>query len=268
MVSHRPIETGRGYWLVEQSSGSVLLRFPGLAEFRFDVERREVLAEGSDALAPGLLAVLVTGNVLNMWLVLRGELVLHASAVAFEGHTIAFCGDSGSGKSTLAGQLCSLGAELITDDLLRVEFAEKAAFGHTGSARLRLRDQAAALAAALGGKSTNTADGRTAVRPSSATATSHRLDLLVWPYVGDDVNELRIESMRKADTWNAVLSFPRMGGLQDRALLGRQFDLASKLADSVPSVIAWIPMQPAPSAELGHDVAAVLREALVSHPTR
>ena len=49
---------------------------------------------------------------------LRGRLVLHASAVRFDGCTVAFLGDSGRGKSTTAAALADCGADVVCDDVL------------------------------------------------------------------------------------------------------------------------------------------------------
>ncbi|MCZ4340296.1 hypothetical protein O4H52_01660 [Sphingomonadaceae bacterium G21617-S1] len=52
----------------------------------------------------------------------RGEMLLHASAVAWKGHAYLLCGTSGQGKSTLAATLCAAGSELLSDDICRIEF--------------------------------------------------------------------------------------------------------------------------------------------------
>lgn len=45
-----------------------------------------------------------------------GEIILHASCVAFEGRGALILGPSGSGKSSLALTLMGLGARLVADD--------------------------------------------------------------------------------------------------------------------------------------------------------
>lgn len=51
----------------------------------------------------------------------RGEMVLHASAVAVEDKALAFVGRSGEGKSTLCANFNQQGFPLITDDYLLVK---------------------------------------------------------------------------------------------------------------------------------------------------
>ncbi len=53
----------------------------------------------------------------------RGELSLHASAIAQNGVAVLLVGESGAGKSTTARELVRFGARLLADDacLLRVE---------------------------------------------------------------------------------------------------------------------------------------------------
>jgi hypothetical protein len=48
----------------------------------------------------------------------RGLLGLHASAVAIDGHAVAFMGASGLGKSTMAASLYARGHTVLADDLV------------------------------------------------------------------------------------------------------------------------------------------------------
>ena len=52
---------------------------------------------------------------------MRGAAMWHASAIARGGHGVLLCGESGQGKSTLAAALVARGANLVSDDLARVE---------------------------------------------------------------------------------------------------------------------------------------------------
>jgi hypothetical protein len=56
-------------------------------------------------------------------LLLRGTVVLHASAVQEAAGVLAFCGSSGQGKTTLARALAAAGRELVAEDLLIVRFS-------------------------------------------------------------------------------------------------------------------------------------------------
>jgi hypothetical protein len=53
---------------------------------------------------------------------LRGQTVLHASAVELDGRAIAFSGQSGAGKTTTARALVRAGATLIAEDKLLIEY--------------------------------------------------------------------------------------------------------------------------------------------------
>ncbi|NQW54535.1 MAG: hypothetical protein HQ465_25160 [Rhodospirillales bacterium] len=74
-------------------------------------------------------------------LTLLGEETLHATVVEMEGRAVGLLGRSGAGKSTLAAYLISRGADLITDDMLRVGFAGDALLAYPGPYRLKLLDQ-------------------------------------------------------------------------------------------------------------------------------
>jgi hypothetical protein len=51
----------------------------------------------------------------------RDLLVLHASAVAGDGHVLAFSGTSGAGKSTMAAAMAARGHTIVSDDMLVVK---------------------------------------------------------------------------------------------------------------------------------------------------
>ena len=53
----------------------------------------------------------------------RGRCVLHASAVSWRGRVVGFVGRTGSGKSTMAAACASLGAAVVTDDSLVLDFS-------------------------------------------------------------------------------------------------------------------------------------------------
>ena len=60
------------------------------------------------------------GIAMAIWLELAGVLALHGSGVVVDGRAIGFLGGNRSGKSSLALHLMSLGATLLSDDLLAI----------------------------------------------------------------------------------------------------------------------------------------------------
>lgn len=72
----------------------------------------------------------------------RGFAMWHGSAVEKEGRAILFCGDSGAGKSTMAAAMTRRGANLVADDLSRIEPGEGTALIHPSATRIKLWGEA------------------------------------------------------------------------------------------------------------------------------
>lgn len=64
------------------------------------------------------------GPVMATIMHLRGNLVLHGSALEVENGAVVFLGDKGAGKSTMAGAMTAAGHGLITDDVIAVRANE------------------------------------------------------------------------------------------------------------------------------------------------
>ncbi|WAH57644.1 hypothetical protein LZ023_32560 [Pseudomonas silvicola] len=106
-------------WHVE--GANLLFRVPGIVRCQVTEGRLIQFApEGDTCAAEAVPFLLSTG--FGALLHQRELLVLHASAVAFNGHAVAICGPSGVGKSTLAAALCSAGGGFVCDDMAVVRF--------------------------------------------------------------------------------------------------------------------------------------------------
>jgi hypothetical protein len=95
----------------------LLLVVPGVARFEI-AHGTEVAIEILDNADMALLRLFFFGSVMGLICHQRGLLPLHASAVAFDGQAVAFCGPAGMGKSTLAAVCVEAGAKLVADDVL------------------------------------------------------------------------------------------------------------------------------------------------------
>lgn len=73
-----------------------------------------------------------------------GQLVLHASAVAVDGHALVFLGESGRGKSTLAASFARHGYPFLTDDGLFIQQSGDRFYAQPGYPGVRLWDDSEA----------------------------------------------------------------------------------------------------------------------------
>lgn len=106
---------------IARTRDGYLLRVHGHADFLVDRAGDSILAAPFSGCDRGTLEQLLVDQILPQVLHLRGQLSLHASAVALgDGGVLAFAGPSGAGKSTLATRLGLRGA-LVSDDCLALE---------------------------------------------------------------------------------------------------------------------------------------------------
>lgn len=98
--------------------GKIHLSWSEVGSFR--LTNGKITIDPSDDVDDNILKEVLLGPVFAVLLYQRGNLVLHASAVNFEGNAIAFLGYAGYGKSTLSIKMYEKGHSLITDDILPV----------------------------------------------------------------------------------------------------------------------------------------------------
>ena len=139
--------------------------------------------------------------VLSTSLTLQGEEPLHATVVDFGDRSAALLGPSGAGKSTLAAFLIAQGADLVTDDMLRLAFVGDRALAYPGPYRLKLFDETAQrlLPGAAAQGHFNALSGKLLMRPRSVAPSPDAprpLSALFWlgePGTGDAVTARRLE---------------------------------------------------------------------------
>ncbi|WP_414584570.1 hypothetical protein [Scytonema sp. PCC 10023] len=93
----------------------------GVGEF-FIQRGREVIIDPVPGVEEALLRTILLGPILSILLRQRGLLVLHASCVHINNKAVAFLGGSGWGKSTLAAAFHTKGYDILTDDVMPIEF--------------------------------------------------------------------------------------------------------------------------------------------------
>ncbi|MHC1688623.1 MAG: hypothetical protein AB9879_13050 [Methanothrix sp.] len=85
-----------------------------------------------------LVEIRLLGDIFSLWLEKRGLLALHASAVAINGHAIAFLSANHGGKSTLSAALMQKGHPMLTNDVLPVMDLGREFIGRPGYPQMRM----------------------------------------------------------------------------------------------------------------------------------
>lgn len=179
--------------------------------------------------------------VVSASLTMQGEETLHATVLEMEGRAVGLLGQSGAGKSTLAAYLISCGADLITDDMLRVSFAGNTILAYPGPYRLKLLDQPAIgfLPDAVADGHFNALSGKIMVRPRRELRR-HRAPsrLAALFHLGDpdddtitEVSSARLNGLELART---VMSSAMDTRYADSSRMEHQMRFVARVADLLP----------------------------------
>jgi hypothetical protein len=248
LVAQWTTDAGLTATFVRRPDGSHLLRFESTCDVIIGQGADHVTVHMFRGVPDAMAGVLVSGTVLSYLLMLRGELVLHASAVDVGGRAIGFVGPSGMGKTTLATLMCRDGALLVTDDVLTTARDATSGFRCAlGTTELRLRAAASALADdfVAAGSHRNTADERRALSvPATAQDDLPLAALLIPRPRRDGSPDLSLTRMSPASAVVSLLGSPRILGIRDQSMLTGPFVQMVELAERVPVFIADVPWGP------------------------
>jgi hypothetical protein len=250
--------SGEDSWYTATSTGSqYLMRFRDCGEFVISEDLSEVHVRRDPAGRFELLPILMAGTVSALLLTLRGQTVLHASAVAIDGAALAFVGQSGRGKSTLATLLCLDGADLVTDDVLTVD-AGPPVTCTGGASELRLRPTASVLAEQGPDHASRvTADERLAFAPSPAVVQPLPLAAIIVPSPDRAASDIQVRRLAPSTAVFWLLVFPRVHGWSRPDVLSRDFAMLSNIVNSVPVYDVTVPWGPPFRSDIAGSLAAL-----------
>jgi hypothetical protein len=135
-------DEGKLWYASHELNGKCLLELPPTGEFLLDPDAPSIALDSRDGNFELLEHRIASAAVCTL-LSLRGDLVLHASAVEAAGKAVIFCGPSRQGKSTLVRALGDLGQPVLGEDGIDVALGETAlAFPGARGVRMRSDDDA------------------------------------------------------------------------------------------------------------------------------
>ncbi|MGL5005710.1 MAG: hypothetical protein ACRDAM_22505 [Casimicrobium sp.] len=240
-----------------------LLRFAELADFVVSRDGASVEVIPTPAVSRSTVEHLCMNQVLPLALSRQRALVIHASAVSVDSRAVAFVAESGRGKSTLAASFSTNGAELLTDDGLRLEWSSKQLLAHPNHPSIRLwgdsleavieGEFARGAQASYSTKSRVLADGQFPFR-NRATPLSKIY------FLGEGVaSNISLTPLTPSEALIQLVRHSFLLDIEERQMLAWHFDEVAKLAQ--------LPIFFALDYPRRFDQLSRLRDAIISHST-
>jgi hypothetical protein len=219
-------DDGRRFYASHELNGRCLLELPPSGEFLLDPDAVRVtarLGDDDEALREHRIVSSAVGTLLSM----RGDLVLHASAVAVDGRAVLFCGPTGRGKSTLALALGEAGYGVLGEDGLAIDLEGERPVAFPGARGIRVRGLGAD-----GSRSTDlVSDPAPAEPPPSPVAAVVLL--------GERLETLAVERLEAARA--LALLTPNLTHSGGRGAIAASFGRLARLLGTVPAFRASLP---------------------------
>ena len=210
---------------------------------------------------PAAFEAYIANFAISAALLLQGEETLHATVVRYQGRGIGLLGDSGAGKSTLAAHLLGLGADLVTDDMLRITEADGALYAEPGQPRLKLMKEAAErhFGGAANRGRWNPVSEKYLFDTHDLTSPRERqrLDLLVWLAPPDEARPdmVHIKQLAGLDLFRVLAGSTMNAKLQTPDRLTRQLRYTEWVGARLPVHKLRYPRR--------HDVFAAVVETIM-----
>jgi hypothetical protein len=214
------------YASYELGDGCCLLELSPTASFLLEPLPGRVVVDSKEGDAE-LLEHRIVSSAACTLLSMRGDLVLHASAVEADGRAVLFCGPTQRGKSTLARVLGEAGRPLLGEDGIAIELrdGESLAFPGARGVRARSRD--------------DEGRNRTDLLPDPGSGEPNPCPVAAVVLLGERGERPAIESLEAARA--LALLTPNLVHSGSRDAIGAAFAKLAALLGSTPAFAASLP---------------------------
>ena len=219
---------------IQASPGRCRLTYDAFGTFLVEDGTRVTFDPGSSEVTDTMaVRRLFENEILGVAHHLRGNLVLHASAVSVNGRGAVFLGPRGAGKSTTAAAFSGQGYTVLEDDVVAIDIGGERPTLFPGVPQLRLKPDAVE-ALGIEGTTTHRDDGGSGkqyleLEPASDPVPFSRCYLL------QDGEPIRFEELPARDRVVELVSRTHAQGLvRKTAMETDHFQQCTTVADSVP----------------------------------
>lgn len=222
------------------SVGGICMAYGDGALFVISEDATRVWATTPDTRSDEDTAAYLLGPIMGTVLRMRGNVCLHASAVAIAGRAIALAGPSGAGKSTTAAAFARLGYPVLSDDVVALTESNGRFLARPAYPRVRLWPEA--VAGLFG-----SADSLPLLTPNwdkrflGLDNPTHRfqdepLELSALYFLEDRTgrrDQPSVASMKPTDALLALVSDSYAANALHKPFRAREFDVLGRLVENV-----------------------------------
>jgi hypothetical protein len=254
-------ELGAATMRVFEEDHGATIEFPEFLRATVDSSGCSAVSLSARSQVAADLIPVLTSPIVGALAMLRGALVLHASAVVVDDMAILLLAPRGGGKSSVAALLCSAGATLLSEDVCAVERGSAGFVVHGGQRELRLRNTTPGLLRlpnlVPGGSH---ADQRQAVYPAAEMRDEVIIRRVVLIELSIDAEITTVVPLQPLAAVSVLLSSQRCATIRPRPRVRHVFDMVSELATSAAVSVVTIPWaEHRRTFELGQEVLESLR---------
>jgi hypothetical protein len=232
------LDDGRIWMACARHGAGYLIRFPDFAEFVVSRDGRDIAVFGQPDTPAETIRHLFLDQVFPLALSLRGELALHAAAVATPSGAAAFLGETGYGKSTIAASFVQAGFPLLSDDCLLVREHDAAVVALPSYPGLRLwPDAVASLSIDTAGARAvahYSQKRRVLLTPSAADCRALPLTRIYVLAPDDAAEEVSIVPLSRRETLIELLTHAYRLELDERRAVAAELDRVDLVSRACP----------------------------------
>jgi hypothetical protein len=220
--------------------GLLRIDYPDGTQFWLDRRCKNLWATWPESSSLEETSTYLLGPIFGLLMRLRGVTCLHASAVAFKDHSVAFVGPEGSGKSTTAAAFARRGYGVLSDDIVALIEREGAFHVMPAYPHLNLWPDSVKMlygsAEALPLSSPDWEKRRLALGEDRARFESRPLPLGAIYILGERRSDPApfAEAVHNRDALVFLVANTYANKVLDRELRAKEFDVLSRLVSTVP----------------------------------
>ena len=259
---------GQPWLFFYRQKAGYLLHIPETCVFLLDDSCSKLYCIPEDGIGLEIVRNHFLDDIMPLVVSAHEAVVLHASSVTVNGEAYAFAGESGVGKSTFAAAMASNGAELLSDDYLRVSSGVEGFSVYPSYSSVRLCQDAAVALGQTAGPIPENRDqlvkSRHQFPNQNKECETRQLGGVFLLSPQEKVSRIELDPVPTQEAFIELLQNSFILDVCDRKMLRAQFETLLRVVEVVPVRRLRYTQQLSGIRELSTDIEALLAKDLTT----